>query len=73
MSNVIFGKKGKEVAYWRRARRKYFCHECKKPIEEGGRYIDDRINYVQRGRSGEGYKRWTRHIVCEGCWRAPVS
>ncbi len=73
MSNIIFGKRGKEVAFWREARKKYYCHECRKLILIGQRYIDDHINYIQRGRSGEGYKRWTRHIVCEGCWRAKIT
>lgn len=73
MSDIIFSRKGKEVAFRRMANKAYKCHEGNHRIEKGDHYVDDHINYIQRGRSGEGYKRWTRRIVCEGCWRAPVS
>ncbi len=71
--SLIFLKPDKEYAYRRIARRNYKCSEGNHWILKGEHYIDDHINYIKRGRGGLGYKYWVRHIVCEGCWRAPIN
>lgn len=62
-----------EVAYFRKARNRYVCHECQRMIPVGERYIEDRLNRVRHYRDGRSFTVWMLNRICQDCWKAPFG